>query len=59
MKESRSSAKVEVTQLLKAWSEGVEGALEQLAPHVENELHRLAHKYMSRERPGQTCKPPL
>jgi RNA polymerase sigma factor (TIGR02999 family) len=49
-------AKVEVTQLLRAWGDGVEGALEQLAPLVENELHRLAHKYMSRERPGQTLQ---
>jgi len=45
-----------VTQLLKAWGQGDEGALEQLAPLVENELHRLAHKYMSRERPGQTLQ---
>src|SRR6202140_1186100 len=57
MKDSQDGpAKVEVTQLLRAWGDGVEGALEQLAPLVENELHRLAHKYMSRERPGQTLQ---
>lgn len=56
MRDFGGSAKVEVTQLLKAWGNGVEGALEQLAPLVENELHRLAHKYMSRERPGQTLQ---
>lgn len=57
MKDSQDGpAKVEVTQLLRAWGEGVDGALEQLAPLVENELHRLAHKYMSRERPGQTLQ---
>ncbi|MGB9071725.1 MAG: sigma-70 family RNA polymerase sigma factor [Terriglobales bacterium] len=45
-----------VTQLLRAWGQGDERALEQLAPLVENELHRLAHKYMRRERPGQTLQ---
>ncbi len=45
-----------VTHLLRAWGQGDEGALEQLAPLVEKELHRLAHKYMSRERPGQTLQ---
>lgn len=57
MKDSQGGlAKVEVTQLLRAWGNGVDGALEQLAPLVENELHRLAHEYMSRERPGQTLQ---
>lgn len=45
-----------VTQLLRAWSEGDDGALEQLAPLVERELHRLAHKYMRREGPGKTLQ---
>jgi RNA polymerase sigma factor (TIGR02999 family) len=48
--------KAVVTQLLRAWGEGDEGALEQLAPLVENELHRLAHRYMRREPPGQTLQ---
>jgi RNA polymerase sigma factor (TIGR02999 family) len=56
MSESRGSTKLELTQLLRAWGDGVEGALEQLAPLVENELRRLAHRYMSRERPGQTLQ---
>jgi len=42
-----------VTQLLRAWAQGDEEALEQLAPLVENELHHLASKYMHKERPGQ------
>ena len=42
-----------VTQLLRAWAQGDEEALEQLAPLVENELHHLARKYMRKERPGQ------
>jgi RNA polymerase sigma factor (TIGR02999 family) len=48
--------KAAVTQLLRAWGEGDEGALEQLAPLVENELHRLAHRYMRREPPGRTLQ---
>jgi len=49
-------AKPGVTQLLRAWGEGDEAALEQLAPLVESELHRLAQKYMRREGPGQTLQ---
>ena len=45
-------SKAEVTQLLKAWSEGDDAALEQLTPVVENELHRIAHRCMAREKPG-------
>jgi RNA polymerase sigma factor (TIGR02999 family) len=48
--------KAGVTELLKAWGEGNEGALAQLAPLVERELHRLAHKYMRREGPGKTLQ---
>src|SRR5829696_3029155 len=40
----------EVTELLVAWSDGDEQALERLAPLVQAELHRLARRYMSRER---------
>lgn len=42
----------EITRLLVAWSDGDESALAQLAPIIHSELHRLAHHYMSRERPG-------
>jgi RNA polymerase sigma factor (TIGR02999 family) len=45
-----------VTQLLKAWSNGEQEALEQLIPLVYNELHRLAHRYMERERHGHTLQ---
>ena len=44
-------SKAGVTQLLKAWSEGDDVALEQLTPVVERELHRIAHRCMARERP--------
>ncbi len=39
----------EVTQLLLAWSQGDEAALNKLIPLVYEELHRLAHCYMTRE----------
>src|ERR1700680_4672096 len=46
----------DVTQLLVAWSNGEEEALERLTPLVYNELHRLAHRYMGREREGHTLQ---
>lgn len=48
--------KHEVTQLLRAWSTGDLQALEQLAPLVEAELHRLAQIQLSRERAGHTLQ---
>ena len=42
----------DVTPWLQAWSEGDQRALEQLAPLVYKELHRLAHRYRAREGPG-------
>jgi RNA polymerase sigma factor (TIGR02999 family) len=42
-----------VTELLQDWSEGDESALERLMPLVYDELHRLAHQHMRREKPGQ------
>src|SRR6058998_1927253 len=50
------STRQEVTRLLGDWSGGDEGALEQLFPLVQPELHRLAHHYMSRERAGHTLQ---
>jgi RNA polymerase sigma factor (TIGR02999 family) len=49
-------ATLEVTQLLRAWGEGDQEALEKLTPLVYNELHRLAHQYMTREKPGHTLQ---
>jgi RNA polymerase sigma factor (TIGR02999 family) len=42
----------DVTGLLAAWSQGDSRALEQLIPLVSEELRRLAHAYMRRQRPG-------
>ena len=46
----------EITRLLVAWRDGDQSALEQLVPLVHSELHRLAHHYMGRERPGHTLQ---
>ena len=46
----------QVTELLVAWSNGDQGALDQLMPLVYEELHRLAHHYMSRERSDHTLQ---
>ena len=47
----------QVTQLLKAWSEGEPTALEKIIPLVYRELHGLARRYMAHERPGHTLQP--
>lgn len=46
----------DLTRLLVAWRGGDERALDALAPLVYDELRRLAHYYMSRERPGHTMQ---
>jgi hypothetical protein len=45
-----------VTQLLVAWSEGDAAARDELMPLVYEELRRLAHRYMGRERIGHTLQ---
>jgi RNA polymerase sigma-70 factor (ECF subfamily) len=47
----------ETTQLLLAWSEGDETALERLLPLVEDELRHIARRYMAGERPDHTLQP--
>jgi RNA polymerase sigma factor (TIGR02999 family) len=46
----------EITQQLRAWSDGDQTALEQLAPLVYAELHRLARGYMRGERGGHVLQ---
>ena len=45
-----------VTRLLVAWGEGDEAALDELMRLVYDELHRMAHRYIGRERPGHTLQ---
>ena len=54
--EAASASTHEVTRLLQAWGLGDDSALERLMPLVYNELHRLAHRYMACEQPGQTLQ---
>jgi RNA polymerase sigma factor (TIGR02999 family) len=46
----------ELTQLLVAWSDGDQAALEKLLPLVNVELRRLAGHYMREETPGHTLQ---
>ena len=39
----------EVTQLLQAWGDGDERALDKLVPLVYDELHQVAHRYMAHQ----------
>ncbi len=55
-KEPKTTPCGEVSLLLRAWSEGDKSALERLTPIVYDELHRLAKRYMKRERPGHSLQ---
>jgi RNA polymerase sigma factor (TIGR02999 family) len=46
----------EVSELLRAWKESDESALERITPLVYEELRRLARRYMRRERAGHTLQ---
>lgn len=46
----------EITQLLAEWSNGNQTALDKLYPLVYDELHRMAARYMNRERKGHTLQ---
>jgi len=45
-----------ITALLQSWRDGDESAIERLVPLVYAELHRLARRYMSDEKPGHTLQ---
>jgi RNA polymerase sigma-70 factor, ECF subfamily len=51
-----TSRQGDVSALLRAWSEGDQSALDQLAPIVYDELRRLAGHYLSRERIGHSLQ---
>lgn len=46
----------ELTMILRRWSDGDAAALEKLTPVVYAELHRIAKRYMGRERDGHTLQ---
>ena len=47
----------DVTGLLAKWGQGDKGVLNQLLPAVYDELHRMAARYLRRERPDHTLQP--
>ncbi len=46
----------EITQMLGQWSGGDAQALDDLMPAVYDELRRMAHRHMARERPDHTLQ---
>jgi RNA polymerase sigma factor (TIGR02999 family) len=50
------AARREITQLLRAWTNGDAKALDQLVPLVYDELRRQASRYMVRENVGHTLQ---
>lgn len=46
----------EVTQLLVAWEQGNQAALDQLLPLVYDELRQMARRYMARQNAGHTLQ---
>jgi RNA polymerase sigma factor (TIGR02999 family) len=46
----------DITQLLIAWGDGDQAALDALMPLVQQELHRLAVRYIADERPGHVLQ---
>ncbi len=52
----KADSQQNVTELLRAWSQGDKIALEKLIPLVHKELRRLAHVYMAGERPDHTLQ---
>jgi RNA polymerase sigma factor (TIGR02999 family) len=45
-----------ITKILQKWSEGDPDSLDELVPLVYQELHRLAHRALARNAPGNTVQ---
>ncbi|HKR14674.1 MAG TPA: sigma-70 family RNA polymerase sigma factor [Pyrinomonadaceae bacterium] len=56
MKKDPPRQEHQITELLAEWSGGNQAALDELYPLVYDELHKLARRYMSRERKGHTLQ---
>jgi RNA polymerase sigma factor (TIGR02999 family) len=56
MPDSSPGPRTDVTDLLRRWREGERDALERLMPLVYEELHRIASRYLSHERPDHTLQ---
>jgi RNA polymerase sigma factor (TIGR02999 family) len=55
-KASQEAAVDDISKLLRAWTDGDQSALDGLTPIVHDELRRLAHRYMRRERTGHSLQ---
>lgn len=51
-----SSPPDQVTVLLRRWSHGDQGALNELMPLIYRELHKLAKRHMARQKAGHTLQ---
>ena len=51
-----TSAPQDVSQLLRAWSNGDQEAHNKLMPLVYDELRKMARRYMGRQGPGHTLQ---
>jgi RNA polymerase sigma factor (TIGR02999 family) len=51
-----NSSPHQITELLKAWSHGDQSARDQVLQVVYEELRRMAHHHMRKERPGHTLQ---
>ncbi len=47
---------LEITKMLRAWSDGGRQEANDLFPLIYEELHRQAHNFLRRERPGHTLQ---
>lgn len=54
--EQEQGSSADVSQLLRAWSDGDRRALDKLTPIVYEELRRLARRYMKGERAGHSLQ---
>src|ERR1700722_7553338 len=55
--ESGAQSALQLSTMLRAWSDGDSSALERLTPIIYEELHRLARQRMLAERPGHLLQP--
>lgn len=56
MHDSRAEPRSDVTDLLRRWGHGDRDALDRLMPLVYEELHRMASRYLTGERPDHTLQ---
>jgi len=52
----KNIATPQITKPLREWNDGKREALDDMLPLIEGELRRMAHRYMSKERPGHTLQ---